>query len=105
MPFDCAAFMAAMLRSQGIPAKVVVGKISPALTFTTVWVEVYSDTHGTIDDAIHFDGSSWVVMDPFLARTPGYDPLQYRDRGYSYDWGGDEVDVDLIYYSVRYYCA
>ncbi len=62
--FDYAALMCAMLRSQGIPAKLVAGYSG---TVYHAWVSVYLDETGWVDDMIEFDGSSWSLMDPTLA--------------------------------------
>ena len=59
--FDYAAVMAAMLRSQGIPVKLVVGFAGDAYH---AWISVYSEQTGWINKAIFFDGKSWKLMDP-----------------------------------------
>ena len=64
--FDYAAVMAAMLRSQGVPTKLVVGfsgKVYHA------WINVYSEETGWIDGVIQFDGKSWKLMDPTFASS------------------------------------
>lgn len=62
--FDYASLMAAMLRCQGIPAKLVVGYAGDAYH---AWLSVYSAEEGWIDGVIHFDGASWQLMDPTFA--------------------------------------
>jgi len=64
--FDYAAVMTGMLRSQGVPTKLVVG-----YTGTTyhAWINVYSKESGWINSAIFFDGKSWKLMDPTFAST------------------------------------
>ena len=62
--FDYAALMAALLRSQNIPVKLVVGYSG---TVYHAWISVYLDEIGWVDNIIEFDGSSWSLMDPTLA--------------------------------------
>jgi len=62
--FDYAAVMTAMLRSQGIPTKLVVGYASNVYH---AWIDVYSETDGWIGNVIYFDGKDWKLMDPTFA--------------------------------------
>lgn len=62
--FDYAALMAGMLRSQGIPCKLVTGYVGTAYH---AWISVYSDELGWIDGAIYFDGNNWQRLDPTFA--------------------------------------
>lgn len=62
--FDYASLMAAMLRSQGIPTKLVVGYSGDAYH---AWISVHLEEIGWVDDIIEFDGTDWVLMDPTLA--------------------------------------
>lgn len=62
--FDYAAVMTAMLRSQGIPAKLVVGYAGDVYH---AWISVYSSETGQINTYIVFDGKSWKLMDPTYA--------------------------------------
>jgi len=64
--FDYAALMTAMLRSQGIPAKLVIGYAGEV---RHAWVSVFSDEIGSVDKAAFFDAQSWVLMDPTFAAT------------------------------------
>ncbi len=59
--FDYAAVMAAMLRSQNIPCKLIVGY---AGTTYHAWINVYVQGKGWIDQFIYFDGNTWTLMDP-----------------------------------------
>lgn len=59
--FDYASLMTAMLRSQGIPCKLVIGY---AGTQYHAWINVFIDGVGWVDQAIFFDGTSWTLMDP-----------------------------------------
>lgn len=65
--FDFAAVMAAMLRSQGIPTKLVVGDVDGGLRHA--WLNVYSEEEGWIDAVIFFDGGQWKMMDPTFASS------------------------------------
>lgn len=62
--FDYASLMAAMLRSQKIPTKLVVGYSGDAYH---AWISVYLTEIGWVDNIIEFDGKSWSLMDPTLA--------------------------------------
>lgn len=62
--FDYAALMSAMLRSQNIPTKLVVGYSGDVYH---AWISTYVDDIGWIDNVIEFDGKSWSLMDPTLA--------------------------------------
>jgi len=64
--FDYAALMAGMLRSQGVPCKLVVGYAGDAYH---AWISVWSAETGWIDGAIYFDGSVWQRMDPTFASS------------------------------------
>ena len=66
--FDYAALMAAMLRSQGVPIKLVLGYTGDVYH---AWLSVYSETDGWIEGKIYFDGNEWKLMDPTFASTGG----------------------------------
>lgn len=59
--FDYAALMVGMLRSQGVPCKLVVGYAGKAYH---AWVSVWTAEAGWVDGAIYFDGTTWQRMDP-----------------------------------------
>lgn len=59
--FDYAALMTGMLRSQGVPCKLVVGYAGSAYH---AWISVWSEKTGWVDGAIYFDGVKWQRMDP-----------------------------------------
>ena len=65
--FDYAALMSAMLRSQGVPVKLVVGYTSTGEYHA--WINVWSEESGWIDGVIFFDGESWKLMDPTFASS------------------------------------
>ncbi len=64
--FDYAALMTGMLRSQGVPCKLVVGYAGTAYH---AWISVWSAENGWINGAIYFDGTSWQRMDPTFASS------------------------------------
>lgn len=64
--FDYSAVMAAMLRSQGIPCKLVIGY---AGTVYHAWINVYIQGVGWVEKAIYFDGKNWTLMDPTFVST------------------------------------
>ena len=84
--FDYAALMTAMLRSQEIPCKLVVGYAGS--TYHS-WISVWTEESGWVDGAIFFDGHQWKRMDPTFASSSG----------------GDEKILDFIQngsYKVKY---
>ncbi|MBE6030219.1 MAG: transglutaminase domain-containing protein [Clostridiales bacterium] len=64
--FDYAALMTGMLRSQGVPCKLVVGYAGSAYH---AWISVYSEETGWVDGVIYFNGSAWQRMDPTFASS------------------------------------
>lgn len=64
--FDYAAVMTAMLRSQGIPTKLVVGYAGTAYH---AWINTYSEATGWVEGVIFFDGTTWKLMDPTFASS------------------------------------
>ena len=64
--FDYAALMTGMLRSQGIPCKLVVGYAGTAYH---AWISVWSQETGWIEGVVYFDGTSWQRMDPTFASS------------------------------------
>ena len=65
--FDYAALMAAMLRSQGVPIKLVVGYTSKNQKHA--WINVWSEDGGWVDGMIYFNGKDWELMDPTFASS------------------------------------
>lgn len=82
--FDYAALMTAMLRSQGIPTKLVIGYNNDIYH---AWISTYTKDNGWIDNVISFDGQQWTMMDPTTAATAGktkpIDPNNYQGK-YTY---------------------
>jgi len=66
--FDYAALMTAMLRSQGVPTKLVVGYTGEVYH---AWINIYSEETGWIGSVTYFDGVSWKLMDPTFYSTAG----------------------------------
>ena len=64
--FDYAALMTAVLRSQEIPCKLVVGYAGQTYH---AWISVWTEDNGWIDGAIFFDGHVWKRMDPTFASS------------------------------------
>ena len=79
--FDYASTMAAMLRSQGVPAKLVVGY---AGTVYHAWINVYTKETGWIEAVIYFDGKNWKLMDPTFASTGGSKVNDYITNSANY---------------------
>lgn len=82
--FDYAALMAGMLRSQGVPCKLVVGY---AGTVYHAWISVWTAETGWIDGAVYFDGASWHRMDPTFISSGGNSAAiqQYVGNGSNYN--------------------
>jgi len=64
--FDYAALMTGMLRSQGVPCKLVVGYAGTAYH---AWISVWVEGSGWVDGVIWFDGTQWQRMDPTFASS------------------------------------
>lgn len=81
--FDYAALMTGMLRSLGIPCKLVVGYAGDAYH---AWINVWSEEEGWIDGAIFFNGTSWQRMDPTFASSAhrSQEIMKYIGNGKNY---------------------
>ena len=81
--FDYAAVMAAMLRSQDIPTKLIVGYAGDVYH---AWINVYSEATGWVNNAIYFDGKEWKLMDPTFASSGNQSAsvMQYIGDGSHY---------------------
>lgn len=64
--FDYASTMVAMLRSQGVPTKLVIGYSG---TVYHAWLNVYTEESGWVSGVVYFDGEEWSLMDPTFADT------------------------------------
>ncbi len=71
--FDYAALMAAMLRSQGIPARLEIGYAGTAYH---AWLSAYTEDTGWINGIIRFDGTDWSLMDPTFASNQSSKELE-----------------------------
>lgn len=81
--FDYAALMTGMLRSQGVPCKLVVGY---AGSIYHAWISVWTEGTGWVDGVIYFDGNSWHRMDPTFASSNNNNAaiLEYIGNGTNY---------------------
>ena len=81
--FDYSAVMSAMLRSLGIPCKLVVGYAGDAYH---AWINAYSKETGTVNSVIHFDGRTWRLMDPTFASSANQSAeiMKYIGNGNNY---------------------
>lgn len=80
--FDYASLMAAMLRSQGVPTKLVIGYSGEAYH---AWISVYLKETGWVDNIIEFNGKSWSLIDPTLAaNNSGSSVKKYIGDGSNY---------------------
>ena len=81
--FDYAALMTAMLRSQDIPTKLVVGYTG---SLYHAWINVFLEGQGWVDNVIYFDGHDWKLMDPTFASSgkQSKEIMQYIGNGGNY---------------------
>ncbi len=84
--FDYAATAAAMLRSQGVSTRLVIGYSGQAYH---AWIDVHIDGQGFVN-AIRFNGEDWVLMDPTYAAA-------YAAAGVD-AYVGDGTNYNPIYY-------
>ena len=87
--FDYASLMTGMLRSQGIPCKLVVGY---AGSVYHAWISVWSESTGWIDGAVYFNGTSWQRMDPTFASS-----MKNQTAAMEYIGNGDNYTTKYIY--------
>ena len=82
--FDYASLMAGMLRSQGVPCKLVVGYAGKAYH---AWISVWTEETGWVDGVVFFDGSTWQRMDPtFISSGKNSTAIQkYVGNGSNYN--------------------
>ena len=78
--FDYASMMTAMLRSQQVPCKLVVGY---AGNIYHAWINVWTEENGWVDGAIFFDGHVWKRMDPtFVSSAENREEiLEFVEKG------------------------
>ena len=82
--FCFAALMTAMLRSQGIPTKLVIGYAGDVFH---AWISVHSEETGWVTNVIWFDGASWNLMDPTFAANANESPeiMRFIGNGENYN--------------------
>lgn len=66
--YDYSAVLATMLRSQGIPTKLVTGYVSPTGTYHA-WNEIYITGIGWVNSTLYFDGVNWKRVDSTFASS------------------------------------
>lgn len=81
--FDYASTMVAMLRSQKVPAKLVIGYAGKVYH---AWINVYTKKTGWVTGAIYFDGKNWNLMDPTFADSgnSSKEIMDYISNGANY---------------------
>ena len=81
--FDYASLMTGMLRSQGVPCKLVVGYAGTAYH---AWISVWSEETGWVEGVVYFNGTTWQRMDPTFASTGKQSKaiMQYIGDGKNY---------------------
>jgi transglutaminase-like putative cysteine protease len=87
--FDYAAVMTAMLRSQKIPCKLVVGYAGDVYH---AWINIYTKETGWVNSMIQFDGKNWKLMDPTFASSGNESSSVYEYIG-----KGDNYAPKLFY--------
>ena len=85
--FDYAALAAAMLRSQGIPTKIVFGYVSPGDLYHA-WNMFYTEETGWVTAKFEVVGDSWVRLD--LTFAAGGEDMEFIGDGNNY--------ADVYYY-------
>ena len=85
--YDYAVILAAMLRSQGIPCKVVFGKYAGS-DYGHVWNEVYINSNGSITtDKVDIAGNKWCRLDPTMSHSnSGKQSTDYMNTDKNYLW-------------------
>ena len=85
--YDYAVILAAMLRSQGIPCKVVFGKYAGS-DYGHVWNEVYINSNGSITtDKVDIIGNEWCRLDPTMSHSnSGKQSTDYMNTDKNYLW-------------------
>lgn len=87
--YDYAVVLAAMLRSQGIPCKVVFGRYSGSdYGDGHAWNEVYVPTSGSItSNELSITGNKWCTLDPTLSNVnSGQRAIDFMNNINNYDW-------------------
>ncbi|MEG1983763.1 MAG: transglutaminase-like domain-containing protein [Oscillospiraceae bacterium] len=74
--FDYASLFSSMLRSNGIPAKLVTGYAEPGHVYHA-WTMIYITDIGWIGKEIRFDGKSWTLVDATFAASESDSGIKY----------------------------
>jgi len=83
--FDYASLMASMLRSQGIPTKLVFGYVGSDAVYHA-WISCWTAKDGWLEGVIQFNGQSWNLADPtFGAGASNRDLKRLIGDGSKYD--------------------
>ncbi len=86
--FDYASLMTGMLRSVGVPCKLITGHVplGNGQTGMHAWINVWTKDNGWVDGAIYFDGAAWQRMDPTFASNGNQSDeiMQYIGNGANY---------------------
>ena len=82
--FDYASLVCAMLRANGIPTRLVTGRVSGDVNHA--WNTVYLENEGWVDVYIHIDPDTWELIDLTFAAgsISGEQLAQYIGDGESY---------------------
>lgn len=80
--FDYAALLTAMLRSQGIASRMIIGTVSPK-DINHAWNEIYTED-GWVIVKIEFQGNKWNRMDSTFAASGGDDIQRFIGDGQNY---------------------
>lgn len=75
--YDYASTTSAMLRSQGIPTKMVFGYVGKDNEYHA-WISVYLKEKGWVNNIIHFQEKVFTLMDPTFASGGAIDPKKLR---------------------------
>lgn len=87
--FDYASLFASMCRSQGIPAKLVMGYVRGNVYHS--WNEIYTEESGWVTVDIFLKGSGWELLDPTFYASAS-------DKSAVAEYIGDGSDYSAIYY-------
>jgi len=63
--FDFASLFSAMLRANGIPARLVIGEVGDGLSHA--WNSVFLENEGWVDFVVHFAAGEWRLVDTTFA--------------------------------------
>lgn len=87
--FDYASLFASMCRSQGIPAKLVMGYVRGGVYHA--WNEIYTEETGWITVDLFLDKGGWELLDPTFYASAS-------DKAQVSDYIGEDSDYSAVYY-------